>query len=158
FHPLAGIDVAEQQVAAFLPPQRPFGRTKRTSESARDLADRLGGGNDLVQRGIEPVDARGEHHFGRKRRTLLRQGCAETACGSAARGGREGQQVPARDVGLSFHEIYPPRQGFVGWVEPSRTHQRMCRAAMPMMGFASLNPSYGATITPSLRPAPECRR
>jgi hypothetical protein len=41
FHAFAGVDVAEQQIAALLPPQRPFGRTKRTSEVVANVATGL---------------------------------------------------------------------------------------------------------------------
>jgi hypothetical protein len=49
FHPLAGIDVAEQEIAAFLPPQRPFGRSERPAEALAELEDRLGRGDDSVE-------------------------------------------------------------------------------------------------------------
>src|SRR5580700_6342827 len=33
FHPLAGVNVAEQEVAAFLPPHRPFHRAERAAQA-----------------------------------------------------------------------------------------------------------------------------
>ena len=166
FHPLAGVDVAEQQVAAFLPPQRPFGRTERTSEAARDLADRLGGRDDLVQRGIQSVDAWGQHHFGRKltARTLLCPGCTKTACSSAPRSGRENQYVPARNVGLIGHDVCSapivpsPRCGG-GRREGGQRHGTDSR-----QGPSPTSPASGGgltimrAVTPSSRLARECRR
>jgi hypothetical protein len=36
--------------------------------------------------------------------------------------------------------------GRVGWVERSETHHGLFSAALPMMGFAALNPSYEAAF------------
>jgi hypothetical protein len=56
------VDVVEQQVAALLPPQRPLGRPERPAEPLRQVLDRLGRGDDLVQFRSELLDP-----FGRLR-------------------------------------------------------------------------------------------
>ena len=46
FHAARGIDVVEEQVAAFLPPDRSLGRTNIAAETLRQFDDRLSGVQD----------------------------------------------------------------------------------------------------------------
>jgi hypothetical protein len=55
-HPLVVMNVAEQQVAAFLPPDRAFGGPLGATEAIGLLLDGLGRGNDLVQLWSELAD------------------------------------------------------------------------------------------------------
>src|SRR5258707_11491417 len=49
FHAFVVVDVAEDQEAAFLPPQRPLGRSLWAAEALGEVLDRLGRGDDLFQ-------------------------------------------------------------------------------------------------------------
>src|ERR1700722_11526448 len=49
FHTLVVVDVTEQQVAAFLPPDRSFRRALRSAETIGQMPDRLGHRDDLLQ-------------------------------------------------------------------------------------------------------------
>jgi hypothetical protein len=84
-HPLAGIDVAEQEVAAFVPPQRPFGRSKRPAEALAQLEDRLGRRDDGVELRRKSLDALGG----------LRRRAADTAREDQAARRRHRKHVPA---------------------------------------------------------------
>jgi hypothetical protein len=80
------MNIAEQEVAAFLPPQRPLGRSKRAAKAVGQFIDRRGRGDDLVELWSELFDPLGH----------LRRCAADTAAhGNAARGDRHGQHVPA---------------------------------------------------------------
>src|SRR6516165_12157931 len=57
FHAFAGMDVAEQEIAALLDPDGSLGRAEWSAEARCDLIDRLGRGDDLLQRRIELLDA-----------------------------------------------------------------------------------------------------
>jgi hypothetical protein len=48
-HPLAGVNVAEQEIAALLPPHRAFSRSEFAAEPGRQLFDRLIGGDDFFE-------------------------------------------------------------------------------------------------------------
>ena len=52
------VDVAEQQVATFLPPNRPFGWAELAAEPVGEMPNWLGCGNDLVQLGCQFLDPR----------------------------------------------------------------------------------------------------
>jgi hypothetical protein len=43
------VDVAEQEVAALLPPQRSLGRALRPAEAIGEVLDRLRGRNELLE-------------------------------------------------------------------------------------------------------------
>src|SRR3984893_14506772 len=58
FHSPVVVDVAEQQVATFLPPNRPFGWAERAAETVGEMLDWVGCGNDLVQLGRQFLDPR----------------------------------------------------------------------------------------------------
>src|SRR5258707_15558456 len=49
-------NIAEQQVATFLPPNRPFGWAERAAEAVGEMLNRVGCGNDLVQLGRQFLD------------------------------------------------------------------------------------------------------
>src|SRR5262249_11795754 len=63
-HALAGdilpapvvMDGAEEEVAPFLPPERPFRRPLRSAKAVRQRADGLGGGDDLFELGGKLLD------------------------------------------------------------------------------------------------------
>ena len=57
FHPPRGIDVVEEQVAAFLPPERPLGRTDIAAEALRQFDDRLSGVQDAGELRRHRLDA-----------------------------------------------------------------------------------------------------
>src|SRR5205807_8139751 len=48
-HPAAVMDIAKQQIAPFLPPQRSFDGSKRATHAISQLPDGLGNGNDPFQ-------------------------------------------------------------------------------------------------------------
>src|SRR5882724_3282308 len=50
------VDVAEQKIAALLPPHRPFGRPEIAAETGGELLDRLRRCDDLVKLGRELLD------------------------------------------------------------------------------------------------------
>src|SRR5262245_33565706 len=50
------MDVAEQEIAALLPPHRPFGRPEIAAEAGGEFLDRLRGRDDLVELGRELLD------------------------------------------------------------------------------------------------------
>src|SRR5882724_5980329 len=56
FHAPVAMDVAEQKIAALLPPHRPFGRPEIAAEARGKLLDRLGGRDDLVKLRRELLD------------------------------------------------------------------------------------------------------
>jgi hypothetical protein len=51
------VDIVKQQIAAFLPPQRPFGRPHRTAITTAQFLNPLRRRNDAIQRRIQPLDA-----------------------------------------------------------------------------------------------------
>jgi hypothetical protein len=56
FHTAVAIDVAEQQIAALLPPQWPLSRAVVAANAISKLIDRLGGTDDLVEFRRELLD------------------------------------------------------------------------------------------------------
>src|SRR5439155_4405146 len=79
------VDVAEQEVAALLPPQRPLGRPEVAAKSGGEFLDRLRLVDDLFERGIELLDALGR----------LRPRAEAAAQGEPAGRARQFQHVPA---------------------------------------------------------------
>src|ERR1700730_10289018 len=49
FHAPVVVDVAEHEITALLPPQRPFGRALRPAKAISQVPDRLGGRDDPLQ-------------------------------------------------------------------------------------------------------------
>src|SRR5262245_25600555 len=77
-HAPVAVDVAEQEIAALLPPQWPFGRSDIAAEAGGELLDRLGGRNDLVELGRELLDFprwRLRQRATRERKPTGRAGC-----------------------------------------------------------------------------------
>src|SRR5262249_13193109 len=97
-HPLDGMDVAEQEIAALLDPDRSLGRAERSAEAESDVLDRLGRGDDLFQRRIELLDAFCS------RRLCSRSGPYRD--GKAARRGHA-QHVPPTNVVWDSHDLPP---------------------------------------------------
>src|SRR6516165_968184 len=59
FHAPVVVDIAEHQMAAFAPPQRPFGRPLRAAKPVGQVVDRLRRRDDPVQLGSERLDPLG---------------------------------------------------------------------------------------------------
>ena len=78
FHPPVVMNVAEQQIAAFLPPDRPLGRTQFAAEAAGQFVDGLRWGNDPLQGGVVRYDGhkspRAFYDFGAPTLTLPLRG------------------------------------------------------------------------------------
>jgi hypothetical protein len=53
------VDVREQEIAAFPPPQRTFGRAQIATEARGQFVDWFGSRDDLVESGIELLDLPG---------------------------------------------------------------------------------------------------
>jgi hypothetical protein len=94
-HPLAGVDVAEQEIAAFLPPQRSLGRPQRAAKAAAHFDDGLIRRKDAIKLRRELLDALGG----------LRRGRADSACRGEATCRGHGQHAPARDRVLRDHDV-----------------------------------------------------
>src|SRR4051794_12720704 len=56
-HSLVVMNVAEQEIAIFLPPKRALRRSLRAAETVSEVLDRFGCGYDLLQRRIKLLDA-----------------------------------------------------------------------------------------------------
>src|SRR5262249_1325594 len=95
FMPAAGVDVAGQKVAAFLPPYRPFRRAEIAAIARGELLDRLRLVDDRVERGIEPFNP-----------LALRPRALRAANQRNAAGGKL-QHMAARDSSVSVH-VDPP--------------------------------------------------
>ena len=114
FHPLVIVNVAEQQITAFFPPQRSFGRTQSAAEPVGQMLDRLGGGDDPLQFGSQLFDPR--------RRTTIGHGASSYCNLIASAGGDFAKDRPllphAPLVGLELPAgkfvalvLYPSRPG-----------------------------------------------
>ena len=98
FHAPVVADIAEQQVAALLPPDRPFGGSELAAQAGGQFPDRLRGVDDRVQAWIKPLDPLAR--LGRR--------SSKAACDrEAARRRRHCQHVPARYGVLSTHGTLP---------------------------------------------------
>jgi hypothetical protein len=88
------MDVTEQQIAAFLDPYRAFGRTKLAAEAAGEFLDGLGGGDDVVERGVQRFEALCRLRL----RAARAAGTADskTAGCNGGRAPRESAIIPAR--------------------------------------------------------------
>src|SRR3954471_1217997 len=59
------VDVAEQEIPALLPPERPLRWAERTAEAVGEMLDCLRRRQDLLQLGRQLLDARGPLREGR---------------------------------------------------------------------------------------------
>src|SRR5262249_54398791 len=99
-HPPVVVDVAEEQVTAFLPPDRPFGGAESAAISAAQFLYGLGRGKDTAQARIELLDPP---------RTLRPRAANAAGHGKAACRSGHLQYVSASDVVPSQHVIPPLR-------------------------------------------------
>jgi len=98
-------DVAEEKIAAFLPPHRSLGRARVTAVAFGEHADGLGGSDDRVEPRIKTLDA-----FCLRR--LRKRRCDAAVECDAADGGQL-QHFPARDGMISLHDEFLPKSGAI---------------------------------------------
>src|SRR5262249_10589848 len=95
FQPPAAVAAIERQVAALLPPQRPFGRPEIAAVAGGELLDRLRLVDDRIERRIELLNA-----------LRLRPRALHSAYERNTTGG-ELQHTTARDSSVGMHVVLP---------------------------------------------------
>ncbi len=140
--PTLVVGAAKQQIAALLPPQRPLD-IGDAAEVGGQVHDRFRGGDDLVQRRIEPVDPFGG---------LCCGVAVATANGETSSRRRHRQHAPPRNGMLRSHEC-PPSSGSLLRTIAHERAGNPCRQNLCRGGRKAQQPVPAAASAPVLRRA-----